>query len=282
MSSEPREIRLGGADVDLSAIRADLSRDPLDGLPTGQPMAEPVAADFGDDFGAIVPGAAPPAPPPPPPLTPEEVKQRFFLMKKLKSYANSSFKAHLAEEFGGDLSVPALQAKTTAELETMLQEVRLSVNSLSNTSFSRASFFGSLGVLEHVAVKKGARVEGLSRVLGTNQDVSRLVDEISLDTDLMYVSPWIKLGTLIAATAWSLHSLNKAAEEVAAAKAARDALTSAPAPTPAATPAPTPAPTSAPPPAPTAAPPPSKRGRRPREAPPQEPADGLAEAFADL
>jgi hypothetical protein len=136
-------------------------------------------------------------------LTFEEIKERVLLKRKILQY-KVTFPHLLKEyEFGN------LDDLTPEQLENLLTEFQIVVNTSNSGFFTKTLYFESLRIGERISPIVNLRINGLAEALHSQQAVHDTLNELSLKyQDESVTSPEARLAYLTLSTAMSLHKLN--------------------------------------------------------------------------
>ena len=140
----------------------------------------------------------------PRPETLEEKYEKVKLRGTIKKYLSSRFSEYLTEFKSIDTTT-----LTKQELEDLLFDIRLTVDSHESNIFDFESYISAAATIEHILVSNGFQVQGMTNNLHKSQKIPRLVDQISLARDLQ-MKPELQLLLLTVYTIKATTDHNKA------------------------------------------------------------------------
>ena len=103
-----------------------------------------------------------------------------------------------------------LHMMPTSQLETLLDDMKLTVSCRSGSSTMHGMAQAGLGILEGgIGPRVGLHLEGLPQTCMTNESYVDCLTEISLENeDMVYVSPWKRLMMTTFMIASQVHNAN--------------------------------------------------------------------------
>lgn len=102
-----------------------------------------------------------------------------------------------------------LDEMTNQELENLILELSIMVNSQNSTALTQTIYFEGIRVVEILSPMANIQIQGLHQALKQNQSVIDCLNEISLKyEDATHTEPEIRLVYATIMTAVSLHKLN--------------------------------------------------------------------------
>lgn len=140
----------------------------------------------------------------------KEDRQKYFIEKsklKNKLLRYKELFPHLLQNF--NYRIEDLNRLEIKELQYLLEEIGVAVNTRNSAGLTKILYFESLRVIEFGSKFVGLRVEGLQKALSENQAIHDVLNELSLKYENdMFMAPEIRLGYLTATTILGLHKLN--------------------------------------------------------------------------
>lgn len=113
-----------------------------------------------------------------------------------------------------DYKIQDLDNMGTAELETLLMEIEISVSSRTSGNMISSYYLGGVSTIEKIAPILGMNLKGLSVVLGENQQIKETLEELSIKYDVAHYSkPEIRLAYLTLQSIMAINSHNKKVAE---------------------------------------------------------------------
>lgn len=142
-------------------------------------------------------------------LSPED-RQGYFIEKtklvsKILRY-RELFSHHLSAY---DFKLETLDKLEIRELEYLLQEISVIINTRNSSGLTKILYFESVGICEKLAPVLGLKLGGLKEALSQNQQIHDVLNELSLkyETD-MYLAPELRLAYITSSSIIQLHKLN--------------------------------------------------------------------------
>jgi hypothetical protein len=140
----------------------------------------------------------------------EEDRQKYLIEKmklKNKILRYKELFPHLLQHF--TYRIEDLDKMEIKELEYLLQELSIAVNTRNSSGLTKMLYFEGLRVVEVTSKLVGLKIDGLSEALKQNQAVHDCLNELSLKYENdMYMSVEMRLGYLTCTSILSLHKLN--------------------------------------------------------------------------
>ncbi len=122
---------------------------------------------------------------------PDEIVVRKQLVTTIMQY-KYVFPKHM-ESYISKFDISYLDKLDTDSLKKFLEEIRVTVACLNSGSLVHHGYAGMCSIAEYIAPSVGLDLEGFSDDLMSNETVNNTLNEISLQSNLMYVRPEIRL-----------------------------------------------------------------------------------------
>lgn len=140
----------------------------------------------------------------------EEERQVYIIEKmklKNKLLRYKELFPHLLQNF--NYRIEDLDRLEIKELQYLLEEISIAVNTRNSSGLTKILYFESLRVVEIGSRFVGLKIDGLQEALKQNQAIHDCLNEISLKYENdMYMSPEVRLAYLTSTTILGLHKLN--------------------------------------------------------------------------
>lgn len=139
------------------------------------------------------------------------LERQEYLMNKMK-LKNKVLRykelfPHLLQNF--NYRIEDLDKMEINELEYLIEELSISVNTRNSAGLTKMLYFEGLRVIEVGGSFVGLKLNGLQAALKDNQAIHDCLNELSLKYENdMYMSPEIRLAYLTSTTILSFHKLN--------------------------------------------------------------------------
>lgn len=142
-------------------------------------------------------------------LSPEErhdiILNKMKLKNKILRY--KELFPHMLHNF--EYRIEDLDKMEIQELEYILQELSICVNTRNSSGLTKMLYFESMRIIECTGPLFGLQILNLNEALKQNQGIHDILNELSLKYESeMYMPPELRLGYLTATTILSLHKLN--------------------------------------------------------------------------
>lgn len=122
----------------------------------------------------------------------EEFKLKYQLIMAILRYKNV-FPQYMAL-YIDKMEMEYLKQLSIDELTTLLQEIRVTVADYNSISLAHHSYYGALTICERiVAPSIGINIDGISQEAQKSEAINNLLNEISLEMDIIYVKPQYRL-----------------------------------------------------------------------------------------
>ena len=152
---------------------------------------------------------------PEPEMSPEDRHQMIIEKTKLKNKV-IRYKTLFPKILGHfEYRMAELDVMSIPELEYLIQELSVAVNTQNSSGLTKMLYFGSVRFVEASSSIFGLQINGLSAALNDNEAVHDVLNEISLKYENdMYMAPEIRLAYLTAQTMLGLHNLNSSGNTI--------------------------------------------------------------------
>lgn len=139
----------------------------------------------------------------------EDTLKKMSLRNKLISY-KTNFGKYLE---GYDLS--NISSLSMTELETLLQEVQIVVETRNSGNMLKFYYIGGIDVVERVAPIVGMNLRGLSEIMKNNDPIQECLNELSIKYDVLSAQPVeARLAFLTLNTILAVNNRNKQTESI--------------------------------------------------------------------
>lgn len=140
----------------------------------------------------------------------EDERQKYLIDKmklKNKLLRYKELFPHLLQHF--TYRIEDLDNMDIKQLEYLLQEISIAVNTRNSSGLTKMLYFESLRFVEIGSSVLGLKIAGLQQALKENQAVHDCLNELSLKYESdMYMSAEVRLAYLTCTSILSLHKLN--------------------------------------------------------------------------
>lgn len=115
------------------------------------------------------------------------------------------------------LNIDYLSSLSTEELKLLFDEIRIAVGCANSQSYLHHAYWGGCSLVEGLAIKAGLPVQGFANTVSNNAETTKCINEIALETGVIYVRPEMRLmmGTLASLAIVLRHNM-AALEKIAA------------------------------------------------------------------
>lgn len=107
------------------------------------------------------------------------------------------------------INIASLEELEEEALRNLLEEIKFIIRANNSCTFNYAACKGFIGLFERIGCSSGYKLEGLSSLVDTDENMKDIIKEISLEfaeSNWTTVSPYMRGCYLLGATMFSLHN----------------------------------------------------------------------------
>jgi hypothetical protein len=112
---------------------------------------------------------------------------------KLSILQYKTFFPKHVESYNEQLTMEHLSTLTDDELTKLLDEIRVTVSCLNSASLMHHAYYGGCSILESVVSFVGVPMNGFTETISRSEPIKDVLNEISLQNNLVYVQPEVRL-----------------------------------------------------------------------------------------